>query len=175
MAEIRRLHSDDWELLRDLRLAALQEAPQAFGSTYERESTFTEADWRARLITSAWFIGVVDDRPIGVAVGMHRDDVEYRRELLSMWVDPDWRGTGVAEELVTAIQAWAKGDGANLLKLCVADGNDHARWFYEKLGFTPHRHAGTTSEESRHRHHRTYPPAIAPQVPRRQCKPRSNQ
>ncbi|MGH3429128.1 MAG: GNAT family N-acetyltransferase, partial [Terriglobales bacterium] len=136
-AEIRRLRSEDWDLLRRVRLAALHEAPRAFGSTHGRESAFTEVDWRSRLITSAWFIALVGDRPIGVAAGMHRDDVEYRRELLSMWVDPDWRGAGVAAELVVAVQDWAKNNGANLLKLCVADGNDRARRFYEKLGFTP--------------------------------------
>ena len=46
---IREVLPDDWEVMRDIRLAALREAPYAFGSTYAREAPFTEARWRARI------------------------------------------------------------------------------------------------------------------------------
>lgn len=47
--EIRGIAEDDGALWRDIRLRALQDTPRAFGSTYEREVLFTEADYRARL------------------------------------------------------------------------------------------------------------------------------
>lgn len=34
---VRQATVDDWQIARDLRLAAFQEAPYAFGSTYEQE------------------------------------------------------------------------------------------------------------------------------------------
>jgi hypothetical protein len=43
--EIREIGAGDWQALRDIRLAALRDAPQAFASTYEREAAFAEADW----------------------------------------------------------------------------------------------------------------------------------
>jgi ribosomal protein S18 acetylase RimI-like enzyme len=49
MVSVREVVADDWELLRDVRLAALREAPHAFGSTYAREAPFTEEQWRGRI------------------------------------------------------------------------------------------------------------------------------
>ena len=49
MVEIREVTPADWEVMREIRLAALQEAPYAFGSTYAREASFTQEQWLARL------------------------------------------------------------------------------------------------------------------------------
>ena len=49
MILVREVTADDWELMRDVRLAALSEAPYAFGSTYAREAAFTEGNWRGRI------------------------------------------------------------------------------------------------------------------------------
>ncbi len=135
MADIRRVCPDEWKLLREVRLTALRESPRAFGSTYKRESAYTEADWRSRLTTAVWFVARVNARLVGVVASRRRDNTESRRELLSMWMHPDQRGTGVAAELVCAVQTRARSDGASVLTLSVADGNDRARRFYEKLGF----------------------------------------
>ena len=46
---IRRLNEDDWLAFSQIRLTALKTDPRVFGSNYERESKFSEADWRDRL------------------------------------------------------------------------------------------------------------------------------
>ena len=70
MAEPRRalhLHPvspDDWESHRDVRLAMLQDAPDAFWFTYADEAVYDEADWRER-IEGAWLVQArdADGRP----------------------------------------------------------------------------------------------------------------
>lgn len=133
--EVRRLGPDDWQLARTIRLRALREAPYAFGSTLQRESSFDEDNWRARLGRSAWFVTFATGEPIGVAVGIVDDDVPRAMQLVSMWVDPGWRGTGVAARLVEQVVAWTAEQAAPELGLWVADGNDRARRLYERLGF----------------------------------------
>jgi hypothetical protein len=46
MVEIRRSTEQDWQTLKRVRLAALREAPYAFGSTYEKERQWDDDKWR---------------------------------------------------------------------------------------------------------------------------------
>jgi hypothetical protein len=43
--EIRRVRSDEWATLRDLRLAALADSPTAFGGTYGQSAARDDAWW----------------------------------------------------------------------------------------------------------------------------------
>jgi hypothetical protein len=70
MCLVREVGTDDWAILREIRLAALREAPQAFGSTYQREARFTEAQWRERIKSrSVTFFAHLDEDavPAGIA------------------------------------------------------------------------------------------------------------
>jgi ribosomal protein S18 acetylase RimI-like enzyme len=60
--EVRRLHPGDWAAVREIRLTALAQAPDAFASTLEREQAFDEGEWRRRLEQTAYF-GAWDARP----------------------------------------------------------------------------------------------------------------
>jgi ribosomal protein S18 acetylase RimI-like enzyme len=135
-ADVRRVTPDDWAELRDVRLAALADAPSAFASTYEREVAFDEAEWRRRIVASPWWLARTGDGPVGLVAGYRTDDDGALRHLVSMWVHPTARGTGVATALVSAVCAWAVADGGRVVSLWVADGNDRARRFYERAGFT---------------------------------------
>jgi hypothetical protein len=42
MAEVRPLGADDWQIIRAARLRSLGDAPHAFTSTLERESSFDD-------------------------------------------------------------------------------------------------------------------------------------
>ncbi len=142
MIDIRRVSADDWQVVRDLRLTALRSAPEAYGSTYEREVEFDEATWRARTRTSAQFLALDGDRAVGLVAGFHDPDDcgPDDRLLVSMWVSPEARGTGAAPALIAAVAEWARTDGATALLLDVALDNERARRAYLRAGFVPTGH-----------------------------------
>jgi GNAT superfamily N-acetyltransferase len=139
MVLVRAVDPDDWEVLRDIRLAALRDAPDAFGSTYEQQAAFTEEDWRRRAAEVAAFLAYVPEvsatEPAGLAGGYPEEPGVI--ELVSMWVRPQARGHGVGEALVTAVADWAKRSEAATLHLWVTESNRSARLLYERCGFAP--------------------------------------
>jgi RimJ/RimL family protein N-acetyltransferase len=140
VVELRELSADDWPVWRELRLAALAEAPYAFGSRLAdwQGDGDREERWRQRLGASGSYhvVALLDARPVGMAGGIPTADEDVA-ELISMWVAPDARGHGVGDRLVAAVQRWASRVGATRLRLSVAEGNDAARALYERCGFRP--------------------------------------
>jgi len=137
MVVVRELVEDDWELLRDVRLAALSEAPFAFGSTYAREVAFEEEQWRGRILNrGVTFFGFITGvpEPAGVS-GVFT--AEGAADLVSMWVRPSARGHGVGEALIETAAGWAKSRDYDTLYLWVTESNAPARRLYERCGFTP--------------------------------------
>ncbi|HEY2312727.1 MAG TPA: GNAT family N-acetyltransferase [Streptosporangiaceae bacterium] len=155
-ARVRRLVADDWAGLRAARLAALAEAPYAFGSTLAREQAFDEELWRSRA-GSGWTFGAFDGPAIvGLATALPPDDLpgdgepgdgelgedppgdcEPAWHLVGMWVAPGCRGQGLADRLVEAVREQALQAGARTVTLWVTEVNDRARAFYRRLGFAP--------------------------------------
>jgi RimJ/RimL family protein N-acetyltransferase len=129
--------AEDWARYRDIRLAGLAESPDAFGSTLEREQAFDEQTWRARAGSGACFLAVAADGAVlGTASGYaDPDGPATERLLVAMWVAPSARGQGVAGELIAAVAAWARADGASALRLNVARHNHAAQRAYRRAGF----------------------------------------
>jgi GNAT superfamily N-acetyltransferase len=138
---VRRAIPGDEPILRALRLRALSDTPDAFGSTYERELARTDADWRRWLSPGATFILTDEDGPKGIVAGGH--NVADRRivQLMAMWVDGSLRGRGAADALVSSVLAWASTEGALVVRLAVIESNVRARRCYQRQGFldTGHR------------------------------------
>jgi GNAT superfamily N-acetyltransferase len=132
---IRRAASGDEPLLRKIRLEALAEAPEAFGSTLDRERTRTLIDWQKWLSPSATFLLETSSGPQGIAAGVPDATDPAIVHLMAMWVHPALRGSGAATALVHAVLDWAEGRGASTVRLDVIDGNDRARRLYERHGF----------------------------------------
>lgn len=132
---VRQASVDDWQTVRDIRLAALQEAPYAFGSTYAREKDFDEQTWCDRLSNpdNPTFLAFDGDEAVGID-GVHTENGD--RILVAMWVAPAARRSGVGALLTNAVCDWVKAQGEKRLYLGVAEGNEAARRLYEKLGFT---------------------------------------
>ena len=135
---VRRLEPDDHELVRTVRLRALTLAPAAFGSTLERELSFSDDEWRNRLGLDgfAHFICFDEsDQPLGLVVG-GPDEVDTDiAHLYTMWVEPHARGTGAADALVEAVVQWAGDQGCTSVQLLVTEGNERAERVYRRNGF----------------------------------------
>jgi ribosomal protein S18 acetylase RimI-like enzyme len=133
------LSSDDWRVWRSMRLAALTEAPEAFGSRLGDWIDADESRWRERLSIPGAIDLVALDSGAGSPVGMVTGTPAARRgagaQLISMWVDPAARGRGVATLLIEAVVTWAIAAGAPRLELSVMAENEPARRTYEKNGF----------------------------------------
>jgi GNAT superfamily N-acetyltransferase len=138
MTEIRALGPEEWPAVRDIRLRSLADAPFAFTSSYERESAFDAATWRARAASCHWFLAVDHGEVIGVAGGVDGWSGDpTRRELVGMWVAPSSRGHGLARSLLAAVAGWARSEQASTLSLGVRQGNDAARAAYLAMGLRP--------------------------------------
>ena len=134
--ELQVLTADDWPLWRQLRLAALADAPYAFGSTLEDWRDQPEQRWRDRLggethdvVARLGELGLV-----GMVSGVRPDDTGVA-ELISMWVAPAARGRHVGDALLHHVMDWARGAGAHTLALDVVVANGPAVALYRRHGF----------------------------------------
>jgi GNAT superfamily N-acetyltransferase len=137
---IRRVRADDVDVYRAIRLSALKDSPAAFGSTYAAEVGRPQSAWCERVRSGssgderAIFLAFASGECIGLA-GCVEDDLGADKQLVSMWVAPAHRGTGVATELIEAVLDWARGTGARSVGLWVTRGNDRAHALYARHGF----------------------------------------
>ncbi|SCK22325.1 Ribosomal protein S18 acetylase RimI [Streptomyces sp. WMMB 714] len=135
MVRVRVLTTDDWPLWRDVRLAALAEAPRSFKSRIEDWHWGGEERWRARLamLGAHNIVAFLRGQAVGMASGLPVDSDAC--ELRSVWVSPEARGSGVGDLLVAVVEAWARRSGATTLRLAVIPGNEPAMTLYQRHGF----------------------------------------
>ena len=141
---VRRVRPDEGPSYRAIRLRALAEAPSAFGSTVATESVLTDADWTARATRSAagtdsaFFVAETAGGDwVGMAGGFREDEPPDTVHLVSMWVAPDYRRTGLGVRLIDEVLGWAGAAGARAVELWVTRGNDPAASLYRRIGFVP--------------------------------------
>jgi ribosomal protein S18 acetylase RimI-like enzyme len=135
--EIRRVGVADWEVVRELRLRALSDAPEAFGSSFEREVAFGDDVWIDRLgnETNATLLCETGDDKCGMVV-LVRDERDPRiGSLVGMWVAAPFRGSGAADLLIDSALQFAHDQGVSSVRLHVADGNARAERIYSRHGF----------------------------------------
>jgi len=134
--KIERLSKSEWERLKRIRLAALEEAPEAFATTLEVARGWGDDVWRQQAESLPTFVARIDSVEVGMARGM-ADGSCSDAFLISMWVSPAERGKRIGEQLVEAVMQWARDAGFSRLLLDVADDNSAAVTLYERLDFQP--------------------------------------
>ncbi len=135
MVLVRATTTTDWQALREIRLQALLDAPDAFASTHAREAAFGEDEWRERASRDGSFIAFLPEVcPAGLGGGYLAEPEVV--ELIGMFIRPQARGRGVGRAVIDAIAEWARQQGASTVHLWVTETNKHARLLYERCGFT---------------------------------------
>jgi GNAT superfamily N-acetyltransferase len=135
---VRELTEDEWETYREVRLAALEDSPEAFVASLSEEQAYDEAFWRTRMRRSRRLLAEVDGRAVGVAsVGEAGSDNPTVAELFGLWVAPEFRGAGVATQLVQAGADTARRQGRTHIAYWVGTDNGPAVAFASGSGFRP--------------------------------------
>lgn len=138
---VRRIRPDEARTLKRTRLALLADSPSAFGSTLERELAFPDEVWAERATGSsagvhrATFLAFDGDTVVGIVGALRAPVASDTIELVSMWITPAARRSGLGRLLVDTVLAWAGDAGARSIELWVTRGNDAALHLYESTGF----------------------------------------
>jgi ribosomal protein S18 acetylase RimI-like enzyme len=138
---VRRIAGHEGALLRELRVAALREAPEAFGESLLEAESRDAAEYAARARAGsagdrrAWFVAEegAPPSPVGLVLGRRRPPDTCL--VFSMWVAPPARGSGVGRALLDALEDWAGALGARDTVPWVFRANTGAIAFYRRLGF----------------------------------------
>ena len=143
MPTIRRLAAREWRAYRDLRLRALADAPDAFGTTLDAARRHSDAHWTERVSAGA---GSVRELPLvaedgGRLAGMVWATIDpaapETAHVIQMWVAPESRGHRCGWMLLDAVVGWARDAGARTVLLRVTCGDSPARRLYSRAGFEP--------------------------------------
>lgn len=132
--KIVQLGVEEGERLRAIRLRALEDAPDAFGTTLTEASAWQPAAWTEQLTKLPTFIAVAGVSDVGLVRCAPSESAPW---LLSLWVAPMNRGMGIGGALVDAAIRWARSQGAPRLLLDVTATNPAALALYRRKGFVP--------------------------------------
>lgn len=136
--EIRPLHATEWQVLKDLRIRALSDSPDAFGPTAGDARAQSDDYWQrgARRFAEGdqrLFIACSGADRVGLVSAVR--DPEAAGHIGAMWVDPRARGSGLGRRLLEAACDWLERRGCARLVLSVTDGNARAESLYASVGF----------------------------------------
>lgn len=143
MISVQPAKPDEWTTYRDLRLRALLDSPDAFGSTYEAEATRSDAMWSARIATATSsgkdrvLFAFNRDDACGLIWCKLSSDEPAVAHLFQMWVDPASRGMGAGRALLKEAISWAESVGVKRVFLGVTAGDTPAMRLYAAHSFRP--------------------------------------
>jgi RimJ/RimL family protein N-acetyltransferase len=136
---IRQATPGDWSDVRAVRLRALADAPTVFAARLEDERDRPAAVWRERLASpsAATFLASDEDDVVGIVGVFLVPDSDSRMHLVSMWVEPERRGAGIASAMIDRVLDWSRNHAARTVELWVTETNEAARRLYLRSGFIP--------------------------------------
>lgn len=140
---IHRVGAEDWASHRALRLAMLSADPDAFWADLDEARARTDSQWRQEIAGPRLHLQARRGQEVlgGIALlpagyTPQHPIPEDRAHIVSLWVRPEARGSGVSRPLFEALARLAIDLGRPDLRLDVDESNGSAQRLYERLGFT---------------------------------------
>lgn len=140
MTKVRRLVPADAEALRDLRLTGLQSDPQAFGTTLPEARRMPLLKYVSQIESCAIFAAVTDSDSLIAMLRLEQEDratTSHRGWITGVYTRPEYRGQGLATQLLDTAKAHAIRHDILQIELHVAAENSRAQAFYTRHGFVP--------------------------------------
>lgn len=127
---------EDWEILKTVRLESLLDRPDVFSATYDTAEKYSQSQWRDRASHKTqyqYILAIQATRAIGIIGGTQNPALEFN--VVAMWVNPEFRGKGIADLLISAIKNLAISKGHSRIVLSVSPNNSRAVSLYSRHGF----------------------------------------
>ncbi|MHC5247957.1 GNAT family N-acetyltransferase [Enterococcus sp. LJL90] len=144
---IRNLTQKDAAAYHQLRLQALQEAPEAFAATYQQEKDYTEEQIQKRLAdkNQKMLLGFFHNQTLVGMVGCYQEKglkLAHKGVIFGMYLLPEFHKKGFSQQLLQQLlteipQAFPM---IEQVSLCVNAENFVAVHLYQKLGFKEYGH-----------------------------------
>lgn len=144
------LPENRWREYKQLRLRALQENPEAFANSFEKESAYPDDRWQIRVKealeskTDWMFFAQRNEQLIGLAASFLENDGSGIATIVSVFVDVEERGKGISKKIVSKLlKELKKNPQVKKIRLSVNCQQEAAIHLYESFEFQ------RTGEDSR--------------------------
>lgn len=143
MISVRSIASHEWREYRDLRLRALRDSPDAFGSTYGMEVARPDDIWSSRINsaissgTERAFFASNQEEVCGLVWCKLSASEPGVADIFQKWVAPSSRGLGAGRALLNEAIAWGASVNAHRVRLGVTATDSPAMRLYRDQGFRP--------------------------------------
>lgn len=139
--EIVTLAVDEWPAYKQLRIEAVSDSPQAFGSNREQQLTHPDSFWQKRLEDAAlgqgqWLLFARCNGALAGMIGAYQDEeTPQEATVISVYVSPSARGRGISTLLMRAILDELRKAGIQKAWIGVNIEQKAALHLYLKSGF----------------------------------------
>jgi len=140
---IRQAQPDDAARLRELRLEALQDSPQAFSVDFKTNSERTVEWWEENIRSGVAkdemviFVAEANGELVGMT-GIHRSNTPKSYHSGYIWgvfIKPAWRGKHLVDPMIEGCLDWGMAHGVLIARMGVITTNAAAIRCYVRCGF----------------------------------------
>ena len=141
---LRMVEPSDVARFRALRLQALGQHPEVYGSEYGEQAAQPDDYWQDRVSRTvgsereALFVAEADGELVAMT-GIFRDSglkVHHNATIYGVYVRPEWRGLNLTDRLIERCLEWAQNHSVLVALLAVISQNSSAIRCYIRCGFS---------------------------------------